>query len=421
MTARLRATGLAVVLLLSALSPTAGLTQNAHYPFVHSDDAVQDKDAYLLTLLAHDPVARRALAADPVLGAIEVRSKAALTSAYATCKQSTKCIADAMMMSDADINAAADVLARMAAPGGQLNGVVRSQMRPSGLFQRHASLDDAAFMRAAWMETAAGINRLYHIYALGERPRYGVDVMSYMPEDSTFRSMVLTVLETAIDEAPTYTLFYQPWSRVGLDLLLVNQRDEMIRYEPLDRGENRLANARAASLDWKKFIYTAIVVPGEGTNDSERGLSAIGALRVRLAARRYQRGLAPYLIVSGGHVHPIKTPYAEAIEMKKELMTRYHVPASAIIIDPYARHTTTNLRNATRLLFRAGAPLGRPVLVVTSQGQSASIEAEAFRKRNDDELGYQPMTVVRRLSPNDLVMTPNITSLHADPRDPLDP
>ena len=107
--------------------------------------------------------------------------------------------------------------------------------------------------------------------------------------------------------------------------------------------------------------------------------------------------------------------------MKKELMTRYHVPASAIIIDPYARHTTTNLRNATRLLFRAGAPLGRPVLVVTSQGQSASIEAEAFRKRNDDELGYQPMTVVRRLSPNDLVMTPNITSLHADPRDPLDP
>src|SRR5205807_2305069 len=106
--------------------------------FVHSDNTVQDKDAYLLTLLAHDPAARRALAADPGLQAIGSRSKAALTSAYATCKQSTRCIVDAMTLSDADINAAADVLARMAAPGGSLNGVVRGQMRPSGLFQRHA-------------------------------------------------------------------------------------------------------------------------------------------------------------------------------------------------------------------------------------------------------------------------------------------
>ncbi|MEI7933254.1 MAG: YdcF family protein, partial [Alphaproteobacteria bacterium] len=337
------------------------------------------------------------------------------------CKQSTKCSVDAMTMSEADVAAVADILAGMAKPGGPLSGVARTQMRPSGLFQRHAVLDDAAFMRAAWIETAAGINRLYRIYGLGERPRYGVDAISYMPEDAAYRTMVLTVIEAASDEAPNYTLFYQPWSRVGLDLLLINQRDEMVRYEPLAQGENRLAYARAANLDWTKFVYTAIVVPGEGTNDSEKGLSAIGALRVRMAVRRFQQGLAPFLVVSGGHVHPTKTPYAEAIEMKKELMRKYQVPASAILIDPYARHTTTNLRNATRLLYRAGAPMSRPVLVTTSQGQSASIEADAFRRRNEDELGYQPMTLVRRLNPNDLVMTPNIVSLHADPRDPLDP
>jgi len=376
--------GFIVAMVLCIFPPAAGLAQSSRYVFVSSDDAVQDKDAYLLTLLAHDPAAHLALSRDPTLRGLAERSRAALQTAYATCKQSTRCIADAMMLSEADVASAGDVLARLAAPGGPLNGVVRTQMRPSGLFQRHAALDDAALMRAAWIETAAGINRLYRIYALGERPRYGVDAISYMSEDTAFRNMVLTVLETAIDEAPTYTLYYQPWSRVGLDLLLVNQRDEMIRYEPLERGENRAAYAHAAKLDWTKFAYTAIVVPGEGTNDSERGLSAIGALRVRLAVRRYQQGLAPFLIVSGGHVHPTKTLYAEAIEMKKELMTKYHVPASAIIIDPYARHTTTNLRNATRLLFRAGAPLSRPVLVVTSQGQSASIENNAFRRRNDD-------------------------------------
>ena len=195
----------------------------------------------------------------------------------------------------------------------------------------------------------------------------------------------------------------------------------MVRFEPLERGENRAAYERAGKLDWSKFTYTAIVVPGSGTGDNERDLSAQGALRVRLAVRRYQQGVAPYLIVSGGFVHPIKTPYNEAVEMKKELMAKYQVPASAIIIDPYARHTTTNLRNAVRLLYRAGAPLTRPILVTTAQSQSASIEAEAFRRRNEAELGYQPATVVRRISPNDLIMTPNIVSLHVDLRDPLDP
>jgi len=412
---------LAVILALGSLAPPPALAQSPRYVFVRSDDAVQDKEAYLLTLLAHDPAARAALARDPALRAMGERSKAALSTAYASCKQSTKCVIDAMAMSPADITTVGDRLVDMAKPGGPLNGVVRTQMRPSGLFQRHAALDDAGFMRAAWMETAEGINRLYRVYGLGERPRYAVDVISYMPEDTGFRSLVLTVLETAIDEAPSYSLFYQPWSRVGLDLLLINQRDEMVRHEPLAQGENRAAYERAARLDWTKFAYTAIVVPGSGTGDNERDLSAQGALRVRMAVRRYQQGLAPFLIVSGGYVHPIKTPYNEAIEMKKELMTKYHVPASAIIIDPHARHTTTNLRNATRLLYWAGAPMTRPVVVTTSQGQSASIEADAFRRRNEEELGYQPMTVVRRLNPNDLVMTPNIVSLHADPRDPLDP
>jgi hypothetical protein len=76
---------------------------------------------------------------------------------------------------------------------------------------------------------------------------------------------------------------------------------------------------------------------------------------------------------------------------------------------------------AARILFRAGAPLDRAVLVTTSPGQSAYIESEIFKTRNQDELGYQPMTARKRLSAADLEMSPSIASLQADPRDPLDP
>ena len=142
---------------------------------------------------------------------------------------------------------------------------------------------------------------------------------------------------------------------------------------------------------------------------------------MRLAARRYAEGLAPFVIVSGGHVHPNKTPYAEAIEMKRELMDRYHVPENAILVDPHARHTTTNLRNGERLVHALGAPEAKEIVVTTSRDQSLYIESPVFFRRNEDELGYQPLTVVRHLTPHDLIMAQNLLSLHADPRDPLDP
>ena len=50
-----------------------------------------------------------------------------------------------------------------------------------------------------------------------------------------------------------------------------------------------------------------------------------------------------------------------------------------------------------------------------------SIASTAFDDRNDRELGYRPYVSKRRLSPFELEWLPNVTSLHADPLDPLDP
>jgi hypothetical protein len=91
------------------------------------------------------------------------------------------------------------------------------------------------------------------------------------------------------------------------------------------------------------------------------------------------------------------------------------------LIDPHARHTTTNVRNAARLMFRYGIPTDRPALIATRSYHLDSIASPAFDERNDRELGYRPYVSKRRLSRFELEWLPNVLSLQADPWDPLDP
>lgn len=174
-------------------------------------------------------------------------------------------------------------------------------------------------------------------------------------------------------------------------------------------------------MNWSQYKYTAIVVPGSGTDRPGQAMSPWGKAWVTLAARRFKAGLAPFLIVSGGYVHPSQTPFCEAIEMKKALIAEYGIPAHSILIDPHARHTTTNIRNASRLLYRYGFPFKKTALITSDQGQSAYIEAPSFAQRCIAELGYVPHEILRRTSQFDLEFRPRLESLQTDPFEPLDP
>ncbi len=66
---------------------------------------------------------------------------------------------------------------------------------------------------------------------------------------------------------------------------------------------------------------------------------------------------------------------------------RYGVPDNAIVVDPYARHTTTNLRNATRLLFRMGARMDKPVVIMKLDGLTEYILSKEFAARCRKGLG----------------------------------
>lgn len=107
--------------------------------------------------------------------------------------------------------------------------------------------------------------------------------------------------------------------------------------------------------------------------------------------------------------------------MKKYLMEKFKIPESSILIDPYARHTTTNFRNAARLVFRYGIPADQKALVTSSADHIAIVTKDGFRIRCTTELGYFPLESVTQISPAAAEFKPSVASLFFDANDPLDP
>jgi hypothetical protein len=268
----------------------------------------------------------------------------------------------------------------------------------------------------------AGLNTIIQVYALGEAPGYpAIDGPGIPADDAEARLRVRVALAIAQTPRRASLQSMDPSIEFALALLDVNDRTDAIGFEPLTGGLNAAATARAQSMDWVRYRYSAMVVPGAGPEVPDMPLSTAGKLRVRMAADRFARGDVPFIILSGGRTHPRATPFVEAVEMRRALIERHGVPADAILIEPYARHTTTNLRNATRLLMAMRAPLGRDALIVTDPEQSRYIESETFAARNRKELGYEPGSIGRRLTPNELEFRPSARSARIDPHDPLDP
>jgi hypothetical protein len=103
------------------------------------------------------------------------------------------------------------------------------------------------------------------------------------------------------------------------------------------------------------------------------------------------------------------------------LTEKYKIAETNILIDPQARHTTTNFRNAARLAFRYRIPSDQTALVTSSEDHIASSTSEEFRTRNLNELGYFPMEFIKGISPVAAEFKPLVASLFFDANDPLDP
>jgi hypothetical protein len=143
--------------------------------------------------------------------------------------------------------------------------------------------------------------------------------------------------------------------------------------------------------------YDVIVVPGYTPLDQTTAspeLHPIARSRLLTALSALRAGYAPLILVSGGNVHPADTPFNEALEMKRFLLAQ-GVPSSAIIVEPCARHSHTNLRNAGRFMISAGL---RTALIVTSWDQGmyfGRARLSGFDARCVADLGYVVGTFYR--------------------------
>ncbi len=406
------------------MAPARGAPVDAarDYRPLASGSLVEDKNFYLLTVLAGLPKARSALATDPHLRAETVARRSALAAARQTCQGDPDCLVKAYLWSDDEIARTGQALVARLQSAGVLAEIADHHMRRSGRFARYAALSDRELVVQAWTDAAAGMNHILRVWGLGEAPLYPlIDSRSYPAGDKMWRDAVGDQVDVALEDGGPDDLFFGLTLRAALDMLDMNDRDEPARLEPLSAGQNAAAMSFARTVDWSAWPYPAVLIPGRSPTLKDSPLSPEAKMKMRLAARRFHQGLAPLIIVSGGYVSPSQTRFAEALEMKRALMSVYAIPERAILVDPYARHTTTNLRNAERLLFEAGAPLDRPILVTTTDYQSRYIEGQVFHDRCLRELGYPCFLDLRRLSMFDTAMRLPLVSLHRDARDPLDP
>jgi hypothetical protein len=410
----------AVVVLALALTSSPALAQSHPVPLRMTQPLV-DKNFYLFSALSRSTKAQQAVAADPEIVRVVAARNMLLADAARRCKGEVVCQLHAISWTDEEILAVSLALQQLGDNDPAVKAVVDDDLRPATVYPLLAKLSSGQMLARAWEICAHGLNNIIAVYGEGAAPRYPeIDSISFdMTSDAAKQRIAAVVAAESGTEAASHP-WYQLTLATAVALLDLNHRDEAGRHEPMEDGVNKAAIAAIATTPWQSYPYTVIVVPGAGPNDRQTALSTGGMQRITLAAQAYRAHKAPFILVSGGYVHPAQTRFSEAIEMKRALIADLHVPESAIIVDPHARHTTTNMRNAVREMFRYGIPTDKPGLVISTAGQLASIVTSQL-PRSEIELGYAPYTIVGKNSDTEAAFLPLIDSLEEDPADPLDP
>lgn len=370
----------------------------------------------LLYVLNKDAISKKSVSKDSVLKTVAATWQQRLKSALNHC-DNVICLTAELKLKDSEIKLIGDRLAILTGSGA-ITGQMINNLKATNAYFNYHQLSDSALVKNAWNDVAKGINRTIEVYLAGKKPRYpSIDSVSFNVNSPEFLSLVKSELRKLSKR--TFQVVYDLPLETALKALAINGRDEAARYEPLTGGSNAAAFAAAQRTNWSEYPYTAILVPGYGPDKDGVKMDYRGVLRCKMAAERFKKGLAPFLIVSGGHVYPARTPFSEAVQMKKYMIEELGLRADAIIIEPHARHTTTNVRNAVRITYRFHMPEDKPVLVVTDSDQTNMVVNQAERCKR--ELGYVPFMDVKKLNEEESMFYPVKEAFRADINDPLDP
>ncbi|AWW29697.1 YdcF family protein [Echinicola strongylocentroti] len=410
-----------IIVLLFLLSHY-GWTQTGpdrSYQPIKGASYTQSKNVYLLSLIEALPEVRRIIESDTVLSKVSSSKISELAATLEDCGRDGACYPRPMPFTPEEMETIAGRLEKLAQNHPELLDLVAGHLVPSGMYQQQASSDPVEYLANAWRLDASTINHIIGVYAMGKAPNYpnidslGMDLGKY-----SYKANIQGLNELTYAQYQKSELFFEPSLGYAMDALAMARMERAGDFEPMTKHENEAAFRQAKRTKWEVYEYPLILIPGAGTDNYLDSISSGGVLRCKLAALEFEKGRAPFIMVSGGYVHPYKVQKNEAVEMKRYLR-KLGVPESAIIIEPHARHTTTNMRNAARIMFRYGFPMDRPSVTVTTPAQSHFIEN--MLERCMRELGYHTYTNGKRISNTILEFNPSIMSLQIDRDEPLDP
>lgn len=381
------------------------------------NNPTQDKLFYVLSMMQNLSDVRKALNKNKTLKSIsKERSRTFIDSA--NCND-VNCYDNIFRFTDAKIETITKVF-EASANDKNLTRLVQNHLRPSGMFIRYDSKTNAEILAAAWRDAAKGVNHILDVFGLGKDARYkDIDNAGYEVKSEEYRKILKAkIAEIKLKKDP---LFFEPTLAFAMKLLEINKRDEAGRHEPYEKSVNQKAVENLKNIKWNDYPYSVILVLGSGPGNSGLSISKEGMARSDEAVKLFQEKKAPLIIFSGGYVHPAHTPYCEAIEMKKYVMQKYGIPEENILVEPQARHTTTNVRNAARIMFRDQMPTEKKGLITSSQSHIDYVIGDTFTKRFMDEIGFVPMRIFQRISPVAVEFIPLKDSLFVNSMETLDP
>lgn len=406
------------ILTLSLLMVAAllAVAQQPGYRLKHSN-RLENKIYYFTALMSQDSDVVQNLRANKALAAIAGDKRQRLLAA----NDFSSRIAS-MKFTEDEIDFIASQLAQAFSKSKAMQSIVSEEIIPSGCY-RQSNATGAELVKLMWRQDALGMNHAIDLYAAGEKPIYAsIDSIGFDVRSKDYQNGILPTVIQNIELATQGDNLCWAIPLTAVKVLLdVNDRCQVIDFEPLSSLGNQAQYVRIKQVDWSKYAYSAILVLGAGPLDPREHISPYGRLRASYAAQLYRQGLAPFIIVSGGRVHPYHTPYCEAEEMRKYLVATCGIPAEAVIIEPQARHTTTNIRNAARIMLREGFPFNKPALLTSSASHLDYVAAEKFLQRCLRDMKIIPFKLGKRISPRvfEFWPLPNCTQLN--PEEPLDP
>ena len=390
------------------------------YKLLTGSSFVQSKNYYLLTLLQENREAGKLVENDPALSSIAANKLAYLAASFKECTTAA-CFTERMKFSDKEIQEIGSRLSALYTASNALGRLVGQHLIPSGAYVLFSNETPQQQLVRAWEQDAAGINFTIGVYAEGRKANYpAADSTSFHVQAPQYTGFMYSNAYLLKNEYDNNRLFFSLPLAAALRFLELNEREQAADYEPMRATVNKPAFDRVRTIKWDSFRYSVILVPGMGPDEPFEAISAESMLRCRLAALQYAKGMAPFIMVSGGKVHPFKTPYCEAYEMKKFLTDKLHIPENAVIVEPHARHTTTNMRNCARIIFRYGIPFTKACLAVTTRAQSSAITT-SLPDRCLKELHEIPYKNGNRLTETETEFYPLVEALHINPTEPIDP